>query len=463
MPDQRFAATLACVTALAASPAAAQTPVVGTAYDSVAAAPLAGAVVQLADERDPARTFGATADSLGRYRIDAVPPGRYVAGLIHPSLDLLGLDATLGVVTVRADSLQRLDLAVPNGARTRAAVCGAPVGADAGVLVGQVRDADSDAPLNDARVVLSWREIAIGGGQGGRVEQRRAQVDVRPGGYFALCGVPTDDQLFADADAPGHRAAHLAVRAAPAGVTRRDFALGAAGAAANAGAAVSGTVRRPDGRPAAGASVLVLGLDARATTDDAGRFALGGLPAGTYAVEARALGFQPATAVVALSPRRAASADVALGARVTTLETVRVLGAGSRTLRAQQEFLSRMEHGAAGRFVTPPQIAKMTLLYASDVFHQMPGVEVLDRGAVGAARGGASRQVWMLARGSRCSPDVYLDGVRVQDGGLDFDALVSPSRIMAVEVYRTRANVPAEYAPTADRDCGVILVWSKPY
>ena len=466
LPLTLLAAALAA-TAISAT-ARAQTPVAGTVFDSVAAAHLAGAVVQLASAADRARTFSATADSAGHYRIDGVPAGTYVVGLIHPTLDVLGLDATFGAVAVRADTLQHLDLTIPNGARTRLAVCGAAVGDSAGVLVGQVRDAASEAPLNDAHVVVHWREIAIGDGRGGRLEERRASVDVRPGGYFALCGVPTDDDFTAEAAAPGHRGAQLPLHARAGAVTRRDFVLGTgdAGAAGDtARASVAGVVRRPDGHPVAGASVLVLGLDARATTDDDGRYTLGGLPPGTYALEARALGFRPARVAVDLAPRRSASADVAFGERVASLESVHVYGSRSRALRLQAEFLERMKRGGAGRFVTPQQIERRAPTYASDLLDNVPGVEVLDRGAGGAARGSSARQVWMrsLDGGGRCNPEVYVDGVAVQDGGADFDVLVSARQVMALEVYRSLATVPAQFAPTSRNGCGVILVWLKPF
>ena len=81
--------------ALIGAPAArGQTVVTGTVYDSVTTTPLAGAIVQLAAQDDPKRVLTASADSLGRYRIEGVRPGRYLAGFLHPTLDVLGLDAS---------------------------------------------------------------------------------------------------------------------------------------------------------------------------------------------------------------------------------------------------------------------------------------------------------------------------------------------------------------------------------
>jgi hypothetical protein len=247
-------------------------------------------------------------------------------------------------------------------------------------------------------------------------------------------------------------------------MTRRDFTLGTTVAAAGERASVSGRVRRPDGRPAGGAVVLVLGTEARTTTDDDGRFTMAGLPSGTFALEARAIGFQPATISVALTTRRAAAADVVLGARVTNLETVRVMGRGSRLLRTQREFLDRMEHGGSGKFLTAARIERLGAARASDALQSIPDIVILDRGTPPALRDGPPRQVFMRAPMGVgfCRPNVYIDGFRIEGGGSDLDMLVQPTNVVGFEVYRSPMTAPAQYAPTSANACGVILVWSKP-
>ncbi|MGF7473775.1 carboxypeptidase-like regulatory domain-containing protein, partial [Salmonella enterica subsp. enterica serovar Minnesota] len=66
-------------------------PVSGIVWDSVASVPLAGAAVQFAGQNNPSLSFNATTDSLGQYLVPAVPPGRYLVGFFHPSLDALGI------------------------------------------------------------------------------------------------------------------------------------------------------------------------------------------------------------------------------------------------------------------------------------------------------------------------------------------------------------------------------------
>src|SRR5438477_2675538 len=103
---------------VAASPATASGQLArlrGLVFDSVAALPLAGAHVELVNADDRSRIlFSTTSDSLGRFVLDSVARGRYIAGFLHPMLDSLGLAIAQRVLTVAAEGELRLDLAVPS-------------------------------------------------------------------------------------------------------------------------------------------------------------------------------------------------------------------------------------------------------------------------------------------------------------------------------------------------------------
>src|SRR4051794_37053936 len=87
----------------------AQTSVVGTVTDSVGHHPVAGALVQIASSGSFVKS--ATTDSLGGYRIADVPPGTYLIGFFHATLDSLGLDVSPKQVTIVAGvGEQRVDL-----------------------------------------------------------------------------------------------------------------------------------------------------------------------------------------------------------------------------------------------------------------------------------------------------------------------------------------------------------------
>lgn len=482
MPNRLTHAALATLVAIVATPSAgaqttASAPVgaasadstrpmtlSGTVYDSVARAPLADAYVQLVDQARPDRSRTVATDSLGRYRIERVLPGHYLLGFMHPTLDLLGLAPPTLALDIRPDTAARLDLAIPSPARVRTALCGAAVAGDStGVLFGAVRDAESDAPIEGATVELRWSEIEIG--RGVRTVDRRVPVTVREGGSYILCGVPNDADLRARATAPGRRGGEVEVQVPAGGMARRDFLLADSSAArvvagsdsvpgarslARGAATLAGTVRDARGRPVAHARIVVPGSDVSGETTDAGTFTLSGLPSGTYAVEARALGYVPKRTTADLSSRRPATVALVLDARATTLERVTVLGKPSARTRYLDEFVRR-QHTGMGRFVTATDIERRHPNVMTDALRMIPGLRVVPgQFASNALRG----------RGD-CTPSVYLDGMQVFAGADDIDMIVSPQEVAGVEVYTGIGTVPAQFSGLGANGCGVVAVWTK--
>ncbi|HYD51400.1 MAG TPA: SusC/RagA family TonB-linked outer membrane protein, partial [Gemmatimonadaceae bacterium] len=81
------------------------------------------------------------------------------------------------------------------------------------------------------------------------------------------------------------------------------------------------------GRPLAAVRVQVLGTRLGAMSDDAGRFAITGVPAGTYGVEARRVGYRPRSIPrVQVTDGAAVTVDVRLTAAALTLEAVVTTG-----------------------------------------------------------------------------------------------------------------------------------------
>src|SRR5207249_11714130 len=126
-----------------------------------------------------------------------------------------------------------------------------------------------------------------------------------------------------------------------------------------------------------------------------------------YSIEARALGFEPRSVAVDLSSRRASVAELVLGSRVTTLETVHVMGRTTRAMRDRLTFLERKRRGGTGHFLSADDIARFHPVDATDALRRLPGVEVLPRrsGPIDVASG--AKQVWMHGGmgGRRCKPD----------------------------------------------------------
>ena len=445
-------------------------PMGGVVWDSVAGAPLAEALVQLVAERDRATTLTARSDSLGRWRIPAVTPGRYLAGFLHPTLDVLGLEPPVYLVEVRPDTAARLDFGTPGAAQVRTTLC-PNTPRERGALVGQVRDAESGNPVAGAKVVLTWSELRVNE-EGVRNVRRRAPVRVREDGGFLACDLPAETELVANAEAPGRRGGLIEVRLEPGRLVRRDFALGDSASVvvvtipdttaeregrlaqpqtvARGGAALTGTVRSRDGRPVEGARIQLWGSDVTGTSSANGTFALGGLPAGTYALEVRAIGFAPKRVTVDLATRRPNTVAVMLGDRVNTLQSVVVQADRTKLQKDFTGFTERSKRGM-GRFVTEADIEKRAALQVTDVLRTLPGLRVVPNGTgFGYA---------VQGRGN-CAPDVFIDGMRVFDGATELDQLVRPQDVAGVEVYNGAGMVPAQFSGTQNA-CGVVAIWTK--
>jgi hypothetical protein len=272
------------------------------------------------------------------------------------------------------------------------------------------------------------------------------------------CGLPVDADITAVAESPGRRSGVVELHPAPRGVYRRDITLGALPAAASdtvggrtGEATLRGVVRRPNGRPVDGAHVLVIGTPGDTHTRDDGTFSLGSLPSGTFTVEARSVGYAPVRAAVDLSARQPASTDLVLHEYVPTLDRVIVRGKASARDRRLDEILGRQKTNGFGHFVTATDIEKRAPSHLTDALRMVPGLQIVPspRGVTNQLRGRLG-----------CTPDVWLDGMRIQDGADDIDMMVPPSQVMGVEVFLGIAAVPMQFSRYGN-DCGVVLVWTK--
>lgn len=465
----RVAAMQAGMQAATSAPPADSTPVTvrGIVYDSVTRAPLALAEVQLVDPVHPAHVYNAVTDSSGAFSIPAVTPGRYVAGFFHPAVDALGIEPPLIAVEIAPGRPANIALATPGPSAVIGAVCGTRAPNDSsGMMAGIVHDADSGAPIPDARVVVTWQELLIGE-HGLQQVQRRVPAQTRADGAYAICGLP-NDRVIASADSGARQSGLLEVEVPTRGIVRRDIAVASAAAAVatrvdstqgghattvlRGTARLVGTVRRPDGKPMSGARVTVWGSGLSATTGADGRFSLAGLPAGTFSAQARAIGYTPVTTSVDLASDQTASTSITLAEQSTTLAPVTVYGKPNASLRQFNEFLQRKRMGF-GHFLMPADLQNH--LAVTDAFRMVPGLQVRPTGTGDAVYG----------RGG-CTPVVYLDDMKLPDdqslGGRsqppDIDSYIQPTQIMGIEVYTGLGEAPVNYDSNS---CGVILIWSK--
>lgn len=430
----------------------------GVAYDSLAGAPLAGATIQIGPAQDVAQARTTVADSLGRFRFDSLPAGRWIAVVMHPSIDALAIDPPTRLVDVRDGTATAVTLGPPSGAAMLGALCPdatTRVADDSsGALLGIVRDADTGRPLDAGSVSLAWNEIALAGGL--RTVVRRVTASVRPGGLFLFCGAPSDADLTLRAEAPGLASGDVAAAARAHGVVRRDLAVGARVATDTSGLAprvpsgarLVASIVDDRGRPLAHAHVLVLGVEADAAAGESGLASLDALPSGSWTVEARAVGYAPTRAAVVLARDEPARVTLSLR-RAATLDRVVVRGKAP-TNPVLGEFLARRQRGM-GTFLTPADIERKRPLEPTDVLQGIPGL------LVQAAGTGTGHQV----RGrAGCMPTVFIDGFAIQGAAANLAEVISVNDIRAVEVY-PGAMAPAQYNSHRVDGCEVILLWTR--
>jgi hypothetical protein len=421
----------------------------GVVRDSIARAPLAGAIVQLV-ATDGTERAGRTvmADSLGRFTIADVPEGRYALGFFHPMLDSLGLEPTLREVSVTGRLSVRADLGTPSPARLRAAICGAQALTDSsGLLVGIVRDARDAEPAAGAEVIGQWNELSFTAT--GLVRSTpRLVATTKEKGWFALCGVPTAGLMALSASRGADSTDVIDLQLPANGFLRHDLYLGPA--RTGQGRLTGVVVSAADGRPLGGARVgMADGPQTRA--NERGEWTLVEAPAGTRLLEVRAVGFyperRPVDVVAGAPPVR-----VALSTLKAVLDTVRITAA-----RVRDRHLSGFEqrrHTSLGRFLTREDISRRNATVTSDLLRTMPGLQVTRSefgDAVVTMRG---------AFGGRCAPAMYIDGQYLAlIGPEDLDSWVRPEDIAGIEVY-TGAGVPPQFQQ-AFHGCGSIVVWTK--
>lgn len=190
---------------------------------------------------------------------------------------------------------------------------------------------------------------------------------------------------------PGHRlAASVALLGLP------------ALAAAQTGT-VAGTVSRADGTPVSGARVAVP-LPVRATTSDQmGRYALRGLPTGTYQVTYSAIGQRMQQRTVAVTDGQVTTLDVRLESGPLMLE-----GVVTSATRTPAEA-SRV--AATVNVLTTQQIRTSPARESQDLLREIPGVEL----ARTSSLVGGSAQIVSIRGVDEGRTAVLFDGIPVND------------------------------------------------
>ena len=427
----------------------------GSVFDSTSGGPLVGASIWLDAPGEAVPAGRAVTDSVGRFRVDSVAPGKYVLSITHPRLDTLG--ASLEPVSLALDRGESLDITftTPSPATIGRSMCPAPLSANAALVRGSVRRERGGLPVADAGVVArwdgDWRSVA--GGFTTFLTEVSSTSDAS--GHFTLCGLPRDRLLeirATDSESPGEP---LSLLLDSAQVTVVELFAPEGSSVRRGSATVVGVISGPDAKPLARADVRVLPSDAAVRTNVSGAYRLSGLAAGRHLLEVRALGYQSMRRIVMLKPGMADTVNAWLTQATRTLATVTTT---ARRDPYRTGFYDRMKRNVGGHFLTPERINTSGSRRVTDLLASVPGVKIRKVGQVSV--------VELTGRGARtlstggCPALYYLDGVRYEPTlthGLDGE--IGLDLIEAIEVYNG-ATAPVQFSGTT-AGCGVVLLWTR--
>jgi hypothetical protein len=451
----------------------------GRVYDSVAKAPLAGATVELVPS--PAGTASpirVTTDSVGRYVLTDVSPGKYVLGFYHAVLDSIGIEppfVRIEVGSTRGASALRADLGVPSPAQIITAVCGPPSAKDSvGVVIGHVYDASTRQGVEGGRVVAEWRSFGV---VANKLQMSNPQViaTTARGGGFAICGVPRSDDVVLEAARGGDTTGAVTVRVPAHGLARRELfidkneiievpvrdSLGAPDTTrrservARGHSRVTGAViDASSGRPLAGAQVTVSGAALTGTTNDRGVFTISGAPGGTQTLLIRAVRYAPEQRIVNLLGETPLSIEVRLTSLKTMLDTMRVTA--SRLYSAGTNGFEQRRKSGFGSYFDAADVERSRPFEVTRLLRSLNGIDVVGSGF--------NQRILMRGVMNPCEPSIVIDGVRLPDlTGADLNMMVAPEEIAGMEVYTSAGTVPAQFKGLSQGSmrCGAVVVWTK--
>lgn len=438
----------------------------GMVYDSVASRPLAGASVQLAVRDGANAPRIALSDSAGRYRFDEVPAGRYVLGFYHDALTALGLDAVTRSIEVVADTAGVFELAIPSSALVRALRCGRSDAYAQGMLVGFVRDAESQAAIAGTKATLHWRAFALDSANY-RVVETSATATIGDDGSLLVCHLPTEAPLDLLVTAPGHRDVAGTVVTVPASSIGNLVVLLADSALTMGNAMVRGRVTRESGKAVEAGRVVIKALGREVAVRN-GEFVAVNIPPGTWVAEARVIGVEPRDVLVTASAGEVATAAITVSNGPQRLDAVTIIGKPSRDLLVLDDVLRRSRIGMGTTFL-PGHPALRSAHFVSDVMREARGFlyqgpnKILGR-AIGS--------------GARCpSVAVYVDDVRQPDGFALVDHAAPINQVLAIETWPDILLAPVQYRhatgttggpnPMRGRGqpepppCALVLIWTR--
>jgi hypothetical protein len=179
-----------------------------------------------------------------------------------------------------------------------------------------------------------------------------------------------------------------------------------------------------------------------------GRFVMTGLPSGTWAVSARAVGLEPASVLVDLEKPDTSSVTITLLDHAQSLAAVSITGKEVREAAILRDVLLRKRFGAG------------TVFMPGDPWLQAAG-QIGD--VLRAARGFRSPNPDTAIGREPCRSGpllrLFLNGDPFLLGLADLNRMIPIRDVLAIETYPDGASAPFIFR--RDKPCAVIAVWTK--
>ncbi|MFL5489118.1 MAG: carboxypeptidase regulatory-like domain-containing protein [Gemmatimonadaceae bacterium] len=401
-------------------------------------------------------------DSVGRFKLDSLPPGTYQVGVFHPMLDTLGLSLASAPFHLGSDSASFVVLAVPSAASIIRNACPAARTVRAqgtSAVIGHVTDPESLQPVAGAEVSIAWTQIEVSKEVGIRRTTRLLRDSTDSSGSFRICGLPSSMKATLQA-----RKGRSVTAEVPIGLGEEEselFARTLLLARADSGtktgnAAVSGRVVLEGAVSNAGSRVEVVGTDVVVLTNEKGEFTMRNLPSGSQVLLARHLGFGAETVPVDLSSHEPQRVTIKLPKYVAMMDPVVVTARRSASL--DKVGFSQRKRSGLGYYLGPDQIQRMHPNYLTDILRTVPGLRV-SYGPQGEEIS-SSRGTSSLMGGAGCV-QYYVDDMPWQSAMPgDVNQFVNGNEVVGVEVYQG-AGTPAQYTRGMQGDCVTIVLWTK--
>lgn len=220
-----------------------------------------------------------------------------------------------------------------------------------------------------------------------------------------------------------------------------------------------GRVTTPTGAPIAEAEISLLGTSTSVFSDSAGQFVLRGLAPGSHLVRVRRIGFKAQYLVATLSKRDPKDVSIVLERGAYELPEIAVTVRSAKPIEyawtTRYDDFFRRKYVGLGRYLSRADIEKKA---ASRTASLLLGVGRVRFGVLGVS----PTDVWF--QGCKGNISVWLDGAKLRPQPRepaqvgDLLDRVLPIEIEMMEVYRSPAEMPAEFL---DDSCGAIVIWTR--